>query len=107
MKRGEKRRWDKEGKEELMESVRRAKGRKHWHLATVFPPMDASWGVIMVFRDVNALITTINGNNGNGTVPLHTHMLYREGTEYQFKGEMYKADGIHWSGKRKEIAKER
>lgn len=64
-----------------MEGMKRAKGRKHWHLATVFPPKEASWGVIMTVRDVNTVITKIIGNNGNGTVPLHTHMIYQEGTE--------------------------
>lgn len=46
-------------------------------MAMVLPPTDASWGVIMTFRDVNAPIITVNVNNGNGTVLLHTHVIYR------------------------------
>ena len=62
MRRGERHRYDQEGKERLVETIKRARGRREWELATVFPPKDSSWSVIMAFRDINALITTINGN---------------------------------------------
>jgi hypothetical protein len=103
LRRGETQRWRREDREGLLRSIRRAKGRKDWVLATVFPPRNATHEMVMCFRGINKYITEVNGENHNGTVDLHNIMFYREGTRYIVKKDLY-SDLVHWNEEAKRMA---
>lgn len=98
---------DREGREgskiragariELNGVLERARGRPNWVLCTMFPGRHASQDTIRHFVAVNNIISGINGDNGNGSIALHSFMFYREGNMYRMKWERF-VDDVHWDG---------
>ena len=91
-------------KDELVNTIGSARGRREWVLGTFYPPRDCDVHTFGAVRSLNNLIGMVNGHNGNGTIPFHSFMYYRERGTYFIKCSKYEADGVHWTAEARGLA---